>query len=143
MSRWIDADSLIEDLDKGLWGKDYDKALAEVIIQDARCIDIVRCKECEWYTTSEYREGCGWCLYHHSVVNDEDYCSYGQRKETHEIHTDTHERVNTEPQTLGSIERFIGILIEHFAGAFPFWLSPVHIMILPVSVYSSSSASAR
>ena len=34
---------------------------------------------------------------------------------------------------LGSIERFIGILIEHFAGAFPFWLSPVQIMILPVS----------
>ncbi len=33
----------------------------------------------------------------------------------------------------GSIERFIGILIEHFAGAFPFWLSPVQIKILPVS----------
>ena len=34
---------------------------------------------------------------------------------------------------LGSIERFIGILIEHFAGAFPFWLSPVQIIVLPVS----------
>ncbi len=33
----------------------------------------------------------------------------------------------------GSIERFIGILIEHFAGAFPFWLSPVQIRILPIS----------
>lgn len=33
----------------------------------------------------------------------------------------------------GSIERFIGILIEHFAGAFPFWLSPVQIKILPIS----------
>jgi threonyl-tRNA synthetase len=33
---------------------------------------------------------------------------------------------------LGSIERFIGILIEHFAGAFPFWLSPVQIGAVPV-----------
>lgn len=33
----------------------------------------------------------------------------------------------------GSLERFIGILIEHFAGAFPLWLSPVQIGIIPVS----------
>ncbi len=33
----------------------------------------------------------------------------------------------------GSIERFIGILIEHFAGKFPFWLSPVQLKILPIS----------
>ncbi len=34
---------------------------------------------------------------------------------------------------LGSIERFIGILIEHYAGKFPVWLSPVQVKILPVS----------
>ena len=33
----------------------------------------------------------------------------------------------------GSIERFIGILIEHFAGAFPVWLSPVQVQIIPIS----------
>ncbi len=33
----------------------------------------------------------------------------------------------------GSIERFIGILIEHFAGAFPIWLAPVQVKILPIS----------
>ena len=33
----------------------------------------------------------------------------------------------------GSIERFIGILIEHFAGKFPTWLSPVQVKVLPVS----------
>lgn len=33
----------------------------------------------------------------------------------------------------GSIERFIGILIEHYAGKFPFWLSPVQVKVLPVS----------
>ena len=33
----------------------------------------------------------------------------------------------------GSIERFIGILIEHFAGAFPTWLAPVQAVVIPVS----------
>ena len=33
----------------------------------------------------------------------------------------------------GSIERFIGILIEHFAGAFPTWMAPVQVNILPVA----------
>ncbi|MDX6542790.1 MAG: threonyl-tRNA synthetase, partial [Gaiellaceae bacterium] len=33
----------------------------------------------------------------------------------------------------GSFERFIGILIEHYGGAFPFWLAPVQIRFVPVS----------
>ena len=33
----------------------------------------------------------------------------------------------------GSMERFIGILIEHFAGAFPLWLAPVQAVVLPIS----------
>jgi threonyl-tRNA synthetase len=33
---------------------------------------------------------------------------------------------------LGSLERFIGVLTEHYGGAFPFWLSPVQVRILPV-----------
>jgi threonyl-tRNA synthetase len=34
---------------------------------------------------------------------------------------------------LGSIERFFGVLIEHYAGAFPVWLSPVQAVVLPIS----------
>ena len=34
---------------------------------------------------------------------------------------------------LGSIERFMGILIEHYAGKFPVWLAPVQATILPIS----------
>jgi threonyl-tRNA synthetase len=34
---------------------------------------------------------------------------------------------------LGSLERFVAILIEHYAGAFPFWLSPIQLVILPIS----------
>jgi threonyl-tRNA synthetase len=33
----------------------------------------------------------------------------------------------------GAIERFLGILIEHFAGAFPVWLAPIQVVIIPVS----------
>jgi threonyl-tRNA synthetase len=34
---------------------------------------------------------------------------------------------------LGSLERFIGILIEHYAGAFPTWLAPIQARILPIT----------
>ncbi len=34
---------------------------------------------------------------------------------------------------LGSIERFFGVLIEHYGGAFPVWLSPVQLMVIPVA----------
>jgi threonyl-tRNA synthetase len=43
---------------------------------------------------------------------------------------------------LGSLERFIGILIEHFGGAFPFWLAPVQIRVLPVGEAHTEGAHA-
>ncbi|MBA2741604.1 MAG: threonine--tRNA ligase [Actinobacteria bacterium] len=43
---------------------------------------------------------------------------------------------------LGSLERFIGILIEHYAGAFPFWLSPVQARVIPVGEGHREAASA-
>jgi threonyl-tRNA synthetase len=43
---------------------------------------------------------------------------------------------------MGSIERFIGILIEHYAGAFPFWLAPVQIRVLPVGEGHRDAAQA-
>ena len=33
----------------------------------------------------------------------------------------------------GSLERFIGILIEHYAGKFPFWISPIQTVVIPIS----------
>ncbi|PKM52168.1 MAG: threonine--tRNA ligase [Firmicutes bacterium HGW-Firmicutes-7] len=44
-----------------------------------------------------------------------------------------HRPVMIHRVAFGSIERFIGILIEHFAGAFPTWISPVQVKILPIS----------
>jgi threonyl-tRNA synthetase len=43
---------------------------------------------------------------------------------------------------LGSLERFMGILIEHYAGAFPFWLAPVQIRVLPVGEGHLEAATA-
>jgi threonyl-tRNA synthetase len=44
--------------------------------------------------------------------------------------------------SFGSLERFIGILIEHYAGAFPFWLAPEQIRILPVGEHHRDAAHA-
>ena len=44
-----------------------------------------------------------------------------------------HRPVMVHRAILGSLERFIGILIEHTAGAFPIWLAPVQARVLPVS----------
>lgn len=44
-----------------------------------------------------------------------------------------HRPVMLHRTVLGSIERFLGILIEHFAGAFPLWLAPVQVVILPIA----------
>ena len=44
-----------------------------------------------------------------------------------------HRPVMIHRVAFGSIERFIGILIEHFAGAFPTWLAPVQVKVLPIS----------
>jgi threonyl-tRNA synthetase len=41
---------------------------------------------------------------------------------------------------LGSLERFMGVLIEHFAGAFPVWLSPVQVKILTITDRQSEYA---
>ncbi len=44
-----------------------------------------------------------------------------------------HRPVMLHRTILGSLERFMGILIENYAGAFPFWLAPVQLKVLPVS----------
>ncbi|MCW5782062.1 MAG: threonine--tRNA ligase [Nitrospirales bacterium] len=45
----------------------------------------------------------------------------------------THQPIMIHRALLGSIERFFGILLEHFGGAFPVWLAPVQVTVLPIS----------
>ncbi len=51
-----------------------------------------------------------------------------------------HQPIMIHRVCFGSIERFIGILIEHFAGKFPLWLAPVQVKVLPVSDKSKEYA---
>lgn len=55
-----------------------------------------------------------------------------------------HRPVMIHRALFGSIERFFGVLVEHYAGAFPFWLAPVQITVLPItdriSEYAASVA---
>ena len=44
-----------------------------------------------------------------------------------------HRPVMIHRALFGSIERFFGVLVEHYAGAFPFWLAPVQITVLPIT----------
>src|SRR5438132_517993 len=44
-----------------------------------------------------------------------------------------HQPLMVHRALLGSVERFFGVLIEHYAGAFPVWLSPVQVVMIPIS----------
>lgn len=46
---------------------------------------------------------------------------------------DRHRPVMLHRVVLGSLERFLGVLVEHFAGAFPVWLAPVQAILLPIT----------
>src|SRR4051794_28968883 len=52
-----------------------------------------------------------------------------------------HRPIMVHRALFGSIERFFGVLVEHFAGAFPVWLAPLQVRVLPVS--DTHDASAR
>lgn len=44
-----------------------------------------------------------------------------------------HQPVMVHRALLGSVERFLGVLIEHYAGAFPIWLAPVQALVIPIA----------
>ena len=83
MSKWIEVEPLISDLDKGLWGKDWDKVLTEAIINDAPSIDIVRCGECRKVREDGGHANCNGYLYCRkwkTLVDEDGYCSWGERE---------------------------------------------------------------
>jgi threonyl-tRNA synthetase len=51
-----------------------------------------------------------------------------------------HEPIMVHRALFGSLERFVGILIEHFAGAFPLWLSPIQVRVCSISEKSAEYA---
>ena len=78
------------------------------------------------------------------VINAGDGAFYGPKLDFHLADSlgrtwqcgedgEKHRPVMIHRALLGSIERFIGVITEHFAGAFPAWLSPVQVKLLPVT----------
>lgn len=96
--RLIDADALNDDMyheafendasydernpmakwESGLWIR---YKMFENCLDNAPSIDIVRCKECRSYDTEAYQNGYGYCSNHMSVLEDNDFCSRGERRE--------------------------------------------------------------
>lgn len=83
MNRYVEVEQLIANLDNGLWGKDWDKALAEAIIEDAPSIDICFCRECIKANT----ENCShsywddfWGVWRIGYKGDDWFCADGERK---------------------------------------------------------------
>ena len=75
MSRWIDAEWLLNFFEP--YPNDYQTPLGllRACVDDAPSIDIVRCKECK------HRKKNGFCLEHNRYEkNDSGYCSYGERE---------------------------------------------------------------
>lgn len=85
MSRWIDADALIAFLDEWKKSPNNDDSSVDLvnhfqgIIRTTPSIDIVRCKECKYWTSDGGAlMGCGHTEF---VTSGDDYCSYGERWE--------------------------------------------------------------
>ena len=76
MSRYIDAEQLWKYADN-----QKDKSISANDFMRFPTIDIVRCKECRSYNTEAYQDGYGYCDGHCSVVQDDDFCSYGEARE--------------------------------------------------------------
>jgi threonyl-tRNA synthetase len=53
-----------------------------------------------------------------------------------------HQPVMVHRALFGSVERFFGVLIEHYAGAFPMWLAPVQVGLVPISEKHTEYAAA-
>jgi threonyl-tRNA synthetase len=53
-----------------------------------------------------------------------------------------HRPVMIHRAIFGTLERFTGFLIEHFAGAFPLWLAPVQVRVLPITDHQAEAAAA-
>ena len=52
--------------------------------------------------------------------------------------SDTNQPIMLHRALMGSLERFFGCLVEHYAGAFPLWLAPVQVILLPITDQKSN-----
>ena len=80
MSRYIDADALIEEM-HGSFVDSVEERTAIEIVNDAPSIDIVRCKECKYCRYQNADDAYICKKTGHSMYTTEHFCSYGERRE--------------------------------------------------------------
>ncbi len=91
MSRYIDADALIEKIDNIWNGRPISFLGAKILamIDDAPSIDIVRCGECKHRYDDGWIEPRWTCDYLKDMrLKDDDFCSYGERRASDDIFND-------------------------------------------------------
>jgi hypothetical protein len=83
--RLIDANAMREDwLENGENEYVYDTnaVLASIDAQPTvEAVEVVRCKDCEWYNATGCCEGFGWCEHFDGGMMDNDFCSHAERKD--------------------------------------------------------------
>src|SRR5207253_2858169 len=115
---WNNAQRVLVDIVRGL-GMNYTEEVGEAAFYGPKIDFVVRdCIGREWQLGTVQLD------YNLPKLFELEYIGADNR---------AHRPVMIHRAPFGSMERFLGILIEHFAGAFPLWLSPEQVRILPVS----------
>lgn len=68
--------------DDGISAEDITKEAIDMAIEALQtdAVEVVRCKDCNHYIVEGITTQCGWCHEYKHSVNEDDYCSYGERK---------------------------------------------------------------
>ena len=109
--------------DGAFYGPKIDVTISDALKREYQCATIQLDFQGPQNFKLEYRTG---------ENTDGKDASEGKEKDAHAVAAGMARPVMIHRAIIGSFERFIAILCEHFAGKWPFWLSPRQIMVIPV-----------
>jgi threonyl-tRNA synthetase len=89
--------------------------------------------EAQWETATNGLESALKSYGKNYALNEGDGAFYGPNLNYIDKDNQKHRPIMIHRTIFGSIERFLGILIEHFAGKFPLWMTPVQAIVLPIN----------
>ncbi len=118
-SLWKEAESTLKTLLEDRYGQDYDLGVGEAAFYGPKVDFMCRDAIGRWWQLATVQLDFNLPVRFGLEYTDRD----GQLKRPVMIHR----------AVMGSLERFLAVIIEHFAGRFPFWLAPEQIRILPIA----------
>jgi threonyl-tRNA synthetase len=116
---WKEAESTLKTLLEERYGEDYDLGVGEAAFYGPKVDFMCRDAIGRWWQLATVQLDFNLPVRFGLEYTDRD----GQLKRPVMIHR----------AVMGSLERFLAVIIEHFAGRFPFWLSPEQVRILPIA----------